>query len=180
MFKQKNRLQLYVLTHIPVILIILGALAVSGEALFENFRFITATNELSTVINAMRSYAKEQRTLSFNPGEDILGNMINLAQIPASAHTNPWGGDVRAIAVANMEMRIESDVPSRDCRRIALYLLGRKPVELGLLSMEAQSSREAAWMPIYPVPDIGAGAAAQNSCGNANDSHLALVFKIRD
>lgn len=178
MLKQKNRL--YTLTLIPVALICLGAVALSTRALFENLRFVSATNDLSTVVTSVRSYAKEQRSYSFIPGEDILTKMIALGQMPAKVRANPWDGALSAFVAPDMGLRIETDLPAHACRRIALYLFGRKPADLGLMSMEARSEPKPAWSSIYPVQGIDTGLAAQNACGKSGHAHLALVFKIRE
>ncbi len=176
----KNRSHLHIFIGIPVVLIILGAFAVSAGAVVENLRFVRATSQLLGLVDSVRSFAGQQRTLIFNSGEDILADMTRLGQTPPPlARTNPWGGDIRTIAIANMAMRIESYLPSQDCRRLAQYFLGRQPAELGLLSADAQSDIDTSWSAIYPPPAIGADSAAETACGKTSFSRLALVFRIR-
>ncbi len=165
---------------LPVTLVCMGALTLSMTAMVENLRFVSVTNNLSAIVVTVRAYAKELKTRSFSPGEDMLSKMIELGQLPASYVTNPWKGGVRATAVDNTSMRMEYDLPAHICRRIALYLFGRKPAERGLLAMEARSAQREDWMTIYPEPNSESETAVQSACGRTGPSHLAVVFKIRE
>ena len=180
MAKSKNRSQLHLFIAIPVVLIILGAFVLSAGAVVENLRFVRAASQILGLVDFVRSFAGQQRTVVFNSGDDIWADIARLGQTPPPrARTNPWDGSIRTIAIANMAMRIESDLPSQDCRRLALYFLERQPAELGLLSEEAQSDQETSWAAIYPPPASGADFAAETACGKTHFSRLALVFRIR-
>jgi|GEM_PF-2748010 hypothetical protein len=181
MFSRKNRPLLFVIVATPVILIIVGALALCVASALENLRFVKATSQILGFAGTLRSFADEQKTRLFNTGEDLWADMVQSGQILASnPHTNPWGGDIRATALDNTAMRIENDLPAQDCRRMALSFLARQPEELGLLSVEAMSDQDTVWSPIYPAPANGQQAlSADIACGNTHFSRLALVFRIR-
>jgi hypothetical protein len=178
----KNHLPpLHIVVAIPVVLIILSALALSAEAVVENLRFVRAADRVLELVSTVRTVAAGQKGFAQNPGEDVWADLEHVGQIiPSDTHPNPWGGDTRMVTVANQAMRIESDVPRHDCRRLALYFLARQPSELGLLSIEAQAAGATAWGAIYPVSatykndDVVAAA-----CGHASYARLALVFQIR-
>ncbi|MFA5041423.1 MAG: hypothetical protein WC464_07305 [Bdellovibrionales bacterium] len=165
---------------VPVALIILGAFALSAAAVFENLRFASGTTQILEFVRQVRSFVNEQKTFSFNLGENVWLAMIRFQQIPrTSLQTNPWGGTIRAIITANTEMSIESDLPSQDCRRMASYLIGRGPQTLGLLSIAAHSNQDTTWSVIYPPPPGGQAPTVKAACGPTSLSRLALVFKIK-
>lgn len=162
-----------------VALVCAGALALSVRAMVENLRFISATNNLSAVVMTARLFAKEQRARTFGAGEDILAVLAEAKQIPATFDKNPWMGSVRIAAVDNVSIRIENEMPAHACRRMALYLLGRNPADLGLTLMEARKG-EANSSLVYPKADVEAEFAAQKACGKKGTALLTLVFKIRE
>jgi len=179
MSSQNNRSLLHILIAIPVTLIIAGAVALSIAAVFENLRFVKATGQILEVVGSVRSVIAEQKTFAQNPGEDIWFDLERVGRIPSSgSHPNPWGGEVRAVSVANVAMRVESDLPTHDCRRMAAYFLNQSP-ELGLLAMEAQDTGSTVWSPIYPPPEGAHGHIEETACGTTLNSHLAMVFRIR-
>jgi len=176
---RKNRSQLYAFVLVPIVLILLGAFALSAASVFENMRFAKATTQILSFVRMIRSFAGEQKTFSLNSGEDAWAVMVRLGQISATTKpVNPWGGDIRATAAQGGAVRVETDLPSQDCRRIALYFLGLHPSELGLLSVEAQSDQDATWSVVYPSPAAEQVVRTESSCGTTTHSRLALVFKI--
>jgi len=164
-----------------VILVVLGSIALSAASIFENFRFVNATSQILGFVKIVRTFMTEQKTFSLNIGEDVWAAMVRVQQIPqASSPLNPWGGRIRAIAATGTEMRIESDIPSQDCRRIALYFVGLGPEELGLAGIQAQAAANAPWYIVYPPPSAAQQVeAAEASCGNGGQSRIALIFKMR-
>lgn len=123
----------------------------------------------------------EQKTFSLNIGDDVWAAMVRVQQIPqAAAPLNPWGGRIRATVATVSDMRIESDTPSQDCRRIALYFVGLGPEELGLASIQAQAAQSPTWYIVYPPFSAAQQvAAAEASCGPGAQSRIALIFKMR-
>jgi hypothetical protein len=177
---QNNKPLFYVLTALLVAVIVLGAFAMSGAAIFENLRFVRAADQILELVSMVRSMASQEKGFAQNPGEDIWSDLIGAGQIEQSAsHLNPWQGWVRAVTVTNMAMRIESDLPTHDCSRLALYFLGRQPAELGLLRIEAQSTVDTGWFVIYPLAGVTYSYVADSACGHAPYARLALVFRVR-
>jgi hypothetical protein len=180
MFSLKNRSHLFGFVFVPVVLIILGAFALSAAAIIENMRFVGGTSQVLKHVETIRSFAKEQKTFFLNPGEDVWARMIQVGQISTSAaHTNPWGGELRLIAASETELRIENDLPSQDCRRMTLYFLGSDPVKNGLMLVEARSDQDEQWSTIYPSPDTGRVSVVEASCGVTRHSQLVFVFRIK-
>lgn len=176
---QNQRSFLHILIAIPVIAIIAGAFALSIAAVLENLRFVKATHQILEIVGSVRAVVAEQKTFAQNPGEDIWFDLERVGRIPSSGtHPNPWGAEVQAVSVANVAMRIESDMPSHDCRRMALYFLNQSP-ELGLLAIEAQGTNSLIWAPIYPLPEGAHGHIEEAACGTTPNSRLAVVFRIR-
>jgi len=178
---QKNQPFIQTLIVTTIAIIVLGAFSMSIAAFMENLRFVKANNQILWLVSMVRSIAAQQKGFGQNQGEDIWGDLIGAGQIdPSFSHANPWRGEVRAITVANMAMRIENDLPTHDCSRIALYFLGHQPSELGLMQIEGQAVGDNTWLPIYPLSSgIGARHAAEIACGRGTYARLALIFRVR-
>ena len=181
MFLKKLLPPLHFVIAIPVFLIGFSALALSVEAMLENLHFIHAADKTFELVSTVRTIAARQKGFAQNPGEDIWTDLEHIGQIiPSETHPNPWGGEVRMVTVANQAMRIESDVPGHDCRRLALYFLARQPAELGLVSIEAQDINATTWSTIYPFPAAyKSDDLVMAACGHNAYARLALVFRIR-
>ncbi len=180
MLLQEKHSLLFKASIAPVALVILGAFAFSVAAILENVRFANATGQILGFVGKVRSFANEQKTFSPAVGEDVWDAMVRVQQISsATPRTNPWDGTIRAAVTANAEMGVESDLPARDCRRMALYFLGLSPAELGLLSIAAHPDSSAAWSVIYPPQNNNQIVAVNAACGLSGTSRLALVFKIK-
>ena len=181
MSARNNKTFLTILISIPVVLIIAGAFAMSVAAVAEDLRFVNAADQVLALVGSVRSMATQQNGFAQTPGEDVWGDLEKAGQvIPASRRINPWHGDVRAVTVAPAAMRVETDLLTRDCRRLALYFLGRRPAELGLLSIEAQPVDTPTWTPI----DLDAVPAVYDrmvggACGKDKYARLAIIFKVK-
>jgi hypothetical protein len=172
---------LFVICAVLVIAIIAGAFMLSGGAVVENLRFIGATNQILDLVSNVRVVASGQKGFAQAPGEDIWSDLEHAGQVlPTATPLNPWKGELHAVTVANSAMRIETLLPAHDCRRLALYFLGRQPAELGLLSLQAQPETESGWSQIYPAAaGYKAETLAESACGNNKTVRLALIFRIR-
>jgi hypothetical protein len=174
-----TKFSLHTLVAIPVAAIVLGALAMSIAAVIENVHFINATNQILGVVGSVRTIAAGQASFAQTPGEDVWADLERLGQIAAtSTHPNPWHGDVQIKTVSNAAMRIESVLPTHDCRRMAIYFLEHQPTDLGLISMDAQSVNNRDWMAIYPAVTLPV-RVADLACGRMPYARLALTFTIR-
>ncbi|MDR3450137.1 MAG: hypothetical protein P4M15_10400 [Alphaproteobacteria bacterium] len=183
MSPSKNNLPLHLRIALPVALVVIGALVLSGAAVMENLRFMHATEQTFRFVDLARSQAAIQKDFAANANEDIFADLQHFGQIvPPTSYVNPWGGQIRATTLSNMLMRFESDVPTHDCRRLALDFIGRNPVGLGLLAIEAQPVVQGgAWSGIYasPQPAGHPGGIVRMACGNAPYARLALIFRMR-
>lgn len=179
MTPQKNRSLLHTAALIPVALIVIAACGISLAAVSENMRFVKSTGQVLAIVSQLRAVIVEQKTFAQTPGEDIWADLERVGRVQAGAsHANPWGGDVRAVSVGGVAVRIEDDLPVQDCRRMASYFL-QQSAELGLLAMEAQEPPATVWSPIYPAPDDSRGHAAETACGTGPNARLAIIFKVR-
>lgn len=169
-----------IIITIFIIGIVLAAFILSGAAVFENMRFEKATDQILEPVGLMRSIIAQQPTFAQNQGDDIWTTLARLGRLPAAAtHPNPWGSELRAMAVDNGTIRIESDLPTHDCRRMALYFMNQAQ-GFGLTIMEAQAFGSVVWEPIYPVPVIEAHKDITDiACGNTAAARLGIVFKVR-
>jgi hypothetical protein len=168
----------------PVGLIIVASFALSAAAVVENMRFIHAADQVLILVSEVRSIAAGQKGFAQNAGEDIWDDLEHVGQIIApEARKNPWGSDIHAVTVATEAMRIETDLPARDCRRLSLYFLNRQPVELGLLSIQAQSfdyDNSGNWAQIYPTPIARKNdSMVETACGTRSRARLALILRVR-
>jgi hypothetical protein len=176
---RNTKITLHGIVAIPVAFIVLGAFALSIAAVIENLHFINATNQILSIVSTVRSLTAGQSSFAQTPGEDIWAALEHSGQIISSpSHPNPWHGEMRIITISNSAMRIESDLPTHDCRRLALYFLQHQPTDLGLVTIEAQSFTDALWTPIYPGLTADEHIT-QQACGKPPYSRLALIFKIR-
>jgi hypothetical protein len=177
MSSRKYRSNLHDLLFFPVILVILGAFAVSIASVVENLRFVRGTFQLSDFVGKVRAFIQEHPTYSLKPGQDVWVSMVQAGQISSTAPQNPWSGDIRAWALSATQIRIETELPSQACRRIASSLL--KMNELDLLSIEAQPERNGAWYTLYPAPSPDEDSTITTFCGTKRRALLAMVYKIK-
>jgi hypothetical protein len=180
MASRSNRSLFHLFASAFVALILLGALTLTVSALLENRRFSQASNQIFWLINQARSAAVDQKNFAMASGEDIWADLTVLGRIgSAPRHPNPWDGDIRATSVTG-GMRVETDLPVQDCRRLALLFL-EKPSDFGLLGVEAQSYNDSKWALVYPLQGtaLTSPRAAELACGTVPYARLALIFKIR-
>jgi hypothetical protein len=177
---QNNKVFLHGFITLPVALIIIGAFTVAAAAVIENLRFIRTTNQILSFVALTRSMVVQQSGFAQNPGEDVWVALEHAGQVPPGAsHLNAWHGDMRATVLTASAMRVENDLPTHDCRRLAIYFTEHDPAGLGVLAIEGQSTATNIWATIYPSPAVAHGKAAETACGNAPYARLAFVFKLR-
>ena len=177
---QHYKTTLNILMTILVAGIVLAAFALSGAAALENLRFIRATDQILEPVGLLRSIIAQQPSYSQNPEEDVWADLARIGRVPsATTHPNPWGSDVRVFAITNAAVRVESDLPTHDCRRMALYFLNQAQ-GFGIIAIEAQPFGRVVWSAIYPLPaNMPRDRLTDIACGNAAAARLALVFKVR-
>jgi hypothetical protein len=176
----RYRQNLHILIAVPVAVAILGAFILSALAFVENLRFFRSTNQILGLVDTVRTIADQQKSMIFTPGDDIWEDLIRFGQIPSTVRrTNSWTGFVNAFVTAALTMRIESQMPAHDCRRMATYFLSRQLPQLGILAIEGQNLGDKSWISIYPPPANVAGDLLGMACGGGAESRLALVFRIK-
>ncbi|MDD4617173.1 MAG: hypothetical protein PHW76_08715 [Alphaproteobacteria bacterium] len=177
--QQNNLTQSHFLVIIPVVLIILGALVLSGTSIKENLRFSEAASQILSLVKRVRSYANDQQAFNFNPGEDILEALNRVGQLQSPKQTNPWRSPIMAVAGTNSTWRIESNYPVHVCRRLTLYIMEINTNETGLISIEAQTTEGGGWNPIFPSAKADVEDIVRFSCGDGTVARLALTFRAR-
>jgi len=178
---RKKTFSLRYLVGVPVSVIIAGAVTISFLAAIENLRFIRATDQILQTVVLVRNVASMMKEYAPQPGQDILADLSRFGQL-ADLPINPWHEPLRVAGGVNNSMRIETDLPTRDCRRLAFYLMARDPTDLGLQSIEAAYGIQPAWLRAYPSPPATHAhpeAAVENACGTEAYARLGLVFRIR-
>jgi hypothetical protein len=175
----KKRPHLYYFIRALVASAILGALGVSIASVLENLRFSEATSEILWFARTVRSFANAQQTLSFAPGQDVWDSMVQAKQISASTRKhNPWNGEFGAVAIPNAMMRVETtNIPTHDCRRLALYFSQSKVPEF-LIAIDIQSDQDPAWYAVYPPPLADQVSTVEATCGTGRTAQMDFVFKI--
>jgi len=162
-----------------VAVIVLSGLTLSGLALRENLRFSMAVSQILWIVESIRSLAGQQANFASTANEDLLKDLAGAGQIQSNeGRVNPWQGILSAVAVTPSVMRIETDLPTRDCRRIASYFFSRQPDQIGIISMQVQAF-DARWTEIYPVSPAAFPRLVDGACGKAPTARFAMVFKVK-
>jgi hypothetical protein len=170
------------------ILVIGGALFLAGAAILENVRFARATNNILILVNKARQIATTQPTFAIVPGVNIADALLESLQIKPEMLVTPWGDSTSLVSLNNSMMRYEAELPTRNCRRLALYLLAQRPTELGLLTIEAQprtprtSQTTPIWVHIFPEPAGGRLRGTDMvvpACGMGETARVGLTFRFR-
>lgn len=178
----------YRLVAICVGVIIFGALSLTAAAILENVRFSRAINNLLFLVVKTRQIATAQPTFAIVPGVNITDSLVSAQQVPADIAETPWGDNSTLFSLNNSMMRYEADLPTRDCRRVSLYLLTQHPTNLGLLAIDAQprpvraTQTTQAWIRIYPESDatkLRSVDMIKSACGIGKTARLGLVFRLR-
>jgi len=178
---RKNKSKLYDVVLVFVSVTLVAAFAISVAAAFENMRFAQATSQILRFVKVTRAFAKDQQTFYMFPGQDVWKIMVQSGQIVSSPEPkNPWEGSLKATAVSNTAVRIETVLPAQDCRRTVLYFLKYDTVDLGLLSIEAKSEQSPLWTTAYPPGPATADIQTEAACGTTRRSELALTFRIKN
>jgi hypothetical protein len=76
-------------------------------------------------------------------------------------------------------MRVETDIPSRDCRRLALFFL-KNGRDLGLNVMETGQETPKLWRQFFNQKgmSLSGNQSVEVACGDTTRVTLALVFLL--
>ncbi|MDE1900454.1 MAG: hypothetical protein KGI37_02275 [Alphaproteobacteria bacterium] len=169
----------FLVTAAVVMSIIVASLTLSVMAYIENQRFLHSANQIMQIVNMARTAARNQQGFAQTPGTDALAALRQTGQILPST-INDWDGMIRATVTADGQLRMETDLPPHECRRLGLYFISVPPSGLGLTQIEARRGGAPGWTAIYPLApntDEDLETAVETACGNGL-SQLALIFRF--
>ncbi len=186
--KDANAPHGFSLTVFFIIIPIIGVIAVASwlaiAAAYENIRFAQATDQILALIAIAHDYASKDQNFGATLNEDLLNRLVQTGKVPPpkdgpqGGFINAWQGAVTATAIPGFLMRLETHVPTRDCRRLALFF-GKDAKDLALTQMEAREEG-GAWRQFYAAPDSIdiSPTIIDAACGQASWSTLALIFRL--
>lgn len=166
---------------------ILGASWATGTAILENVHFARGTDQILQLVTAAHSLAARDKNFAMQPNEDILDDLIRTGLITGNADTkpvtflNPWQGTIRSLSSQPSLIRIESNLPAHDCRRLAMFLI-KNGKDLGLVGVEARSDGDQTWKNFYDVADSSSALNNQtieDACQQAPLVTVAFIFNLR-
>ncbi|MDP9127766.1 MAG: hypothetical protein M3N08_05860 [Pseudomonadota bacterium] len=180
------------LLRMPVLataaVIIIAALWITVAAVREDLVFAQGTGQVIELITTAREIAVNDKNFATQPGEDILARLIRAKRIAGDPDMspamimNPWKGTVASISPSPSLMRIESEVPARICRRLALFVV-KNGGDLGLAAVETRADDTKIWQRPYDraagTQVISSSDRIEAACGQAQRINLALVLTLR-
>ncbi len=171
----------------PLAIVVLLAIWLAAASVTENMRFARATDQILGLIVVMRDHAVRDKNFATQPGEDalmVVGRAALVADVALNGTTailaNPWQGDLRAVTFGPSVVRLETEVPVRDCRRLALFFV-KEAETLGFQAMEAREGMVGAWRRFFDgsqIPTLDS-RPIEAACGRMPQTTLALVFRLR-
>lgn len=168
---------------VPVGVIVIGAVAVAGLAMVENIRFARATEQVLGVATMAHNLAITDRNFAAQAGEDLVRALARVGYVRGvtdgqpSTLTNPWLKPIRLTAMLPSIMRLETDLPTRDCRRLAMFFIKNSgAARVRVLEARAGNLWKRFYDSLKPPPDEKAVDAA---CGRADEATLAVVFVLQ-
>lgn len=174
----------FILIALPVTAVLAAAIWLAASAAYENVRFAQTAEQLLSLVALARDSASKDPNFGRQPGENLIASLIRRGQLAAPGDgaqqtlTNDWQGEVRAETSQPFLMRLETELPARDCRRLALFLSN----DLKALALQKMEAREGNgfWRLFYDV-DGGQGfsqPAAAVACGQGEQVTLALTLRL--
>lgn len=173
---------------VPVACLIVFGIWAAVSAALENIRFAQATDQVLQLVATARDYAAHTPVFATQLDDDVLGALNHAAIINVMDGVdhrkkleNVWGGNILATVVEPSVMRVEGDMPTHDCRRMALFLINDAK-DLQLEVMEARGLGQKTWQRFYDGrSDVGPASSRgiDSACGGASFAVLALVFRLR-
>ena len=178
------------LVGIPVAAMILFAVYLANASVTENLRFARASDQLLNIISVARDYATRESGFATRPDEDVVRTLARTGMVPGLAIDedtneitklkNSWGGAITVVTPFYSVLRLETFIPTRDCRRLALFFVDDAS-GLGFEAMEARENGTGAWRRFYDRAQAHAlnARAVEAACGQAPNALLALIFRAR-
>ena len=168
-------------------LFVVVALGVVVRSIVENIRYVHATQQIHDLVTASRSYAERDPSFGTQSDQNALALLIRAQLIQGGSMindppsmSNPWNQPVRLTSVGSSIVRLETKVPSHDCRRLAAFL-GKEASTEGLVAMDARQTDKGVWRRFYEKTRSRFDPkAADAACGREQDATLMLFFKVRE
>jgi hypothetical protein len=133
------------------------------------------TEQVLSFVAMAKDNAAKDPNFGQAAGEDLMEDLVRRAQL-MNRLENPWSGGVRAVAQSPL-MRIELDVPSRACRRLAIFF-GKNADDLKLAKMETRKEN-GTWQLLDATTPIPNYPAINKACGEDQGTTLALTLQLR-
>jgi hypothetical protein len=164
---------------VPVTAAIVASLSLTATAAYENVKFVRTTEQILSLIAVAEDNAAKDSSFGQGAAEDIVDDLVHRGQLTPQP-VNAWGGSLRAVVQQPPFLRIETDLSSRACRRVALFF-GKDAADLKILRMEVRGE-SGFWRAFYnaatstqAVDYTQAGAA----CGDDENTTLSLTLRLR-
>lgn len=175
------------LVMVGVVGIVAVALWLSVAAIFENMRFVQASEQILTLMARSRDYVRERG--GYNEGPDLLAQLgrgarvVGVQQGPVAFVSNAWGRRMTLGALEPLRGRLETTVPTSMCRRLVEFF-GGDLVGLGILRIEARNESIEAWRLIYEGggeahPAKIVAGALMKGCGVGDWAQMGLTFELK-
>jgi len=172
---------------LPAVIVVFAGIWVSTTAIIENARFAHATDQILHLVVIMRNISAADKRFATHPGDDLLAGLEHaglLTEVSGgnpSTLENPWKGSITSTATTSSTARIETIMPTRDCRRLSLFF-AHNGADLGLRLMEAREERtDTIWHRFYDhTSDLATlgNQPVEVACGQFPRATLALVFQL--
>lgn len=176
-----------------VIACILGAFWLSGSAIYENYRFVKATDQIADVLDLVR-YLRIQPTQSSKQSHDVFFKRVaetDQAQIgqtntdpPEPGLITPWGNAMRLVFYPNYNIvQLITTVSPVACRRLLLYYADEVD-QLGLRQVDVKTdSPIAVWRRVYEEKkgaesNVIPPSVVYSGCDADVPNSLALTFYL--
>lgn len=171
---------------VPLALVIVFAMYLAVASVFENIRFGRSADQIVEIVSTSRNYAAREKAFASYEGEDILASLSNAGLVSVNSVSSPmtlvnsWNGKVTALAAHPSIIRIETIVPARNCRRLAIFF-AKDVRALDVQLMEARQDGQFLWRRFYDRQTSRAPREedVEAACSQGNDVSLAFVLGVR-
>jgi hypothetical protein len=172
---------IFLVLALPVIAAIFAALALTASAAYENVKFVHCSEQMLSIIAMLQDDAGKETTFGTIPNENFIDTLARRAQLATVPVPNSWGSTIRVTAAAPLIARMETDIPSRACRRLGAFF-SKNAKDLRLLRMDVRIE-DSPWNTFYsPTPANETpldNATLNNACGKSQIITLAIYFQLR-
>lgn len=178
----------------PIVLAcIIGAFWLSGSAIYENYRFVKAVDQIAEVVDLIRYLRIQPIHTAKQSHDDFFKRMAekDVSQIgqtdtdpPETGLITPWGRPMRLVFYPNYNIvQLITSVSPVACRRLLLNY-AEEVDQLGLRQVDVKTDNPVAlWRRIYEEKKAsGANAipasAVYSGCDASASNSIALTFYL--